>query len=74
MEFSQTGARDGTPGPKAGSTLDIGTPDMDFAAIAQGMGVSASRASSAEQFNVQLEHAMANRGPHLIDAIIPTLF
>lgn len=74
MEFTQTGARDGTPGPKAGSTLDIGTPDMDFAAMAQGMGVSASRATSAEEFNTQLENAMANRGPHLIDAIIPTLF
>jgi acetolactate synthase-1/2/3 large subunit len=74
MEFAQTGARDGTPGPKAGSALDIGAPDMDFAAMAQGMGVSASRATSAEEFNAQLETAMAKRGPHLIDAIIPTLF
>ncbi len=74
MEFAQTGARDGTPGLKAGSTLDIGTPNIDFAAMAGGMGVSASRASSAEEFNAQMENALANRGPHLIDAIIPTLF
>ncbi len=74
MEFAQTGARDGTPGPKAGSTLDIGSPDMDFAAVAQGMGVTASRATSTDEFNEQMARAMAGSGPHLIDAIIPTLF
>lgn len=73
MEFAQTGARDGTPGPNAGSTLDIGTPDIDFAAMARGMGVSASRARTAEAFCEALENAMENSGPHLIDAIIPTL-
>lgn len=74
MEFARTGARGGTPGPKAASTLDIGGPDMDFVAMAQGMGVQASRAATAEEFNNQLEQAMQSRGPRLIDAIVPTLF
>ena len=74
MEFARTGARGGTPGPKAGSTLDIGGPDMDFVAMAEGMGVKASRATTAEEFSSQLEDALKANGPRLIDAIVPTLF
>jgi acetolactate synthase-1/2/3 large subunit len=73
LEFARTGARGGIPGPKAASTLDIGSPDMDFVSMAQGMGVRASRATTAEEFNTQLQAAFATRGPHLIDAIVPTL-
>jgi acetolactate synthase-1/2/3 large subunit len=74
LEFSRTGARGGTPGPKAASTLHIGDPDLDFVALAQGMGVEASRATTAEEFNEQFEAAMAAKGPRLIDAIVPTVF
>ena len=72
LEFTRTGARGGVPGPKAASMLNIGQPDMDFAAIARGMGVTASRATSAEEFNQQLGEAMAERGPRLIDALVPS--
>ena len=72
LEFSRTGARGGTPGPKAASMLDVGSPDMDFVAMAEGMGVSAYRATTADEFNQQFEAAMAQRGPVLIDAVIPT--
>jgi acetolactate synthase-1/2/3 large subunit len=74
MEFARTGARGGTPGPKAASTLDIGGPDMDFVALATGMGVEATRATTAEEFNSQFEQAMQAKGPRLIDAMVPTLF
>lgn len=74
LEFSRTGARGGVPGPKAASTLDIGSPDMDFVSIANGMGVSASKATTAEDFNTQLKAALGSHGPHLIDAIVPTVF
>ena len=74
MEFGRTGARGGVPGPNAASTLDIGKPDLDFVALAQGMGVAASRASTAEEFNQQFSDAMAQTGPRLIDAIVPTIF
>ena len=73
LEFLRTGARGGKPGPKAASSLDIGSPDMDFVAMAQGMGVSASCARTSEEFNQQLETALRGRGPHLIDARIPPL-
>lgn len=74
MEFGRTGARGGTPGPKAASTLDIGGPDMDFVAMATGMGVQATRATTAEEFSSQFEQAMQAKGPRLIDAMVPTLF
>jgi acetolactate synthase-1/2/3 large subunit len=72
LEFARTGARGGKPGPKASSTLDVGTPDMDFVAMATGMGVHATRATTAEEFNEQLEAAMQSTAPCLIDAIVPT--
>jgi acetolactate synthase-1/2/3 large subunit len=74
MEFARTGARGGAPGPKAASTLNIGGPDMDFVSIAQGMGVSATRATTAEEFNNQFKAAVQSTGPHLIDAMVPSLF
>jgi acetolactate synthase-1/2/3 large subunit len=74
LEFMRTGARGGTPGPKAASMLNIGGPDMDFVAIARGMGVKAGRATTAEEFNTLFAAAMAERGPCLIDALVPTLF
>jgi len=73
LEFARTGARGGKPGPNAGSVLDIGTPDMDFVAMAEGMGVPAFRATTAEEFNAQLEAALSSPGPRLIDAVVPTL-
>jgi acetolactate synthase-1/2/3 large subunit len=74
LEFSRTGARGGTPGPKAASTLDIGGPDLDFVAIASGMGVQADRATTAEEFSRLFEEAMTTPGPCLIDALVPPLF
>lgn len=73
LEFVRTGARGGKPGPKAASMLDIGTPNMDFVAMATGMGVSASRATSAEEFAQQFAEAMAHKGPRLIEAMVPPL-
>ena len=74
LEFARTGARGGKPGPKAASTLDIGSPDLDFVALARGMGVRAERATTAEEFNRLFEAGMRERGPRLIDAVVPPLF
>jgi len=74
LEFGRTGARGGKPGPKAASTLRIDGPDLDFVALARGMGVQAERATTAEEFNALFEAAMAGSGPRLIDALVPTLF
>ncbi len=58
-------------GPKARAQLDLGGPRLDFARLAQGMGVHAARCDSAEDFSHALEYALANPGPHLIEALIP---
>jgi len=48
------GPRAGTPGPKAADMLDIGRPDLDWVALGgAAMGVPASRATTAEEFNKQ---------------------
>ncbi len=58
-------------GDKARSQLDLHGPDLDFTRLAQGMGVHAVRAETAEGFCQALEYALNHRGPHLIDAVIP---
>jgi acetolactate synthase-1/2/3 large subunit len=67
-ELSGVGA--GTPGKKAADMLDIGRPDLDWVALARGMGVEASRASTAEEFNRQFAAALGARGPRLIEAVL----
>lgn len=58
------------PGPKALSLLDLRRPDLNFVALAQGMGVPAVRAETVEVFQEALAAALARKGPSLIDAVI----
>lgn len=71
MEFFRTGARNGVPGPKAASTLDLSNPDIDFVDLAHSMGVPATRAMTTEAFEEQLAAAIKVSGPVLVEAIIP---
>ena len=71
MELSRVGAEAG--GPKARAMLDITNPDLDFVSLAKGMGVPATRATTAEELTNQLERALAEDGPALIDAKVPAL-
>jgi len=58
-------------GPKARAQLALDRPALNFAQLAQGMGVHAVRADAAEDFCRALEYALATPGPHLIEAQIP---
>ncbi|WP_410567726.1 acetolactate synthase large subunit [Amycolatopsis sp. cmx-4-61] len=71
LELQRVGAASG--GPKANDLLDLSRPDMDFVQIAEGMGVPATRATTAEELAEQLQRAFAEPGPHLIDAVVPPL-
>ncbi len=73
MELQRVGA-DGATGEASQSLLDLGGPVLDFTALASGMGVSATRATTIEEFHDQLELALATSGPSLVEAIIPKLF
>jgi acetolactate synthase-1/2/3 large subunit len=69
-ELSRVGAQG--DGERAAQLLDLGGPDLDFVALATGMGVPASRATTAEELADQLRCALAEPGPHLIDAVLST--
>lgn len=69
VELDRVGAEEA--GPKAKSQLDLHGPQLHFAHLAQGMGVHAVRAQTAEDFCTALEYALAQPGPHLIEALVP---
>ncbi|HEY2775278.1 MAG TPA: acetolactate synthase large subunit [Candidatus Binatia bacterium] len=68
IELSRVGA--GEPGPKALAMLDLHNPELDWCALARGMGVEASRAETSEQLASQFADAMATRGPRLIEIVL----
>jgi acetolactate synthase I/II/III large subunit len=69
LELSRVGAE--SPGPKALDMLDLSRPDLDFAALAEGMGVPAARATTADELVTALERGLAEPGPFLVDAVLP---
>jgi acetolactate synthase I/II/III large subunit len=69
MELGRVGAA--APGGAAASLLDLSPPDLDFAALAAGMGVPAARVTTAGEFAAELRRALAEPGPHLIEAVLP---
>ncbi|WP_312307097.1 acetolactate synthase large subunit [Pulveribacter sp.] len=69
VELQRVGAAGA--GDKARAQLDIGTPALDFVQLAGGMGVSARRAATTEDFVQALQHALTTPGPHLIEAVVP---
>ncbi|MQA60171.1 MAG: acetolactate synthase large subunit [Actinophytocola sp.] len=71
LEMQRVGAD--LSGPAAKALLDLSSPEMDFAKMAEGMGVPGSRASTAEELAEQFERAINEPGPHLIDAAVPPL-
>ena len=68
-ELSRVGAAG--DGERAGKLLHLDEPGLDFVALATGMGVPATRATTAEELADQLRRALAEPGPHLIDAVLP---
>jgi acetolactate synthase I/II/III large subunit len=49
------------------ATFDLSRPDLNWVKTAQGMGVDAARAASADDFNRLLSNALAKPGPYLIE-------
>lgn len=65
MELGRVGA---PTGARSQALLDL--PGLDFVALSKGFGVPATRASTAAELATQLQAALAEPGPHLIEAII----
>jgi acetolactate synthase I/II/III large subunit len=58
-------------GDEAKKLIDLGHPDLDFVQIGAGLGVGSRRADTGEQLMDALDEAIAEPGPHLIEAILP---
>ena len=68
IEMQRTGARGF--GRMSNDMIDIGRPDLDFVKLSAGLGVEASRATTARAFTDQFRDALQHRGPRLIEAAI----
>lgn len=55
---------------KAQEMLDLSNPTLDWVKLANGMGVEASRATTAEALADQLTVALKRAGPHLIEVVL----
>lgn len=66
MELRRVDASPG--GDRARRMLDIGDPDIDFVALAAGLGVPARRARDAGEFADALSESFATPGPCLVQA------
>jgi acetolactate synthase-1/2/3 large subunit len=67
-ELDRVGARRGSAASEA--MFDLSRPDLDFVRLAEGMGVPATRATTVEELTTQIEKALAEPGPHLIEAVL----
>jgi acetolactate synthase-1/2/3 large subunit len=68
IELMRVGAENA--GARAQSQLDLSRPNLDFVALARGMGVPGVRCETAEDFSQAFARAMAEPGPHLIEAMM----
>jgi acetolactate synthase-1/2/3 large subunit len=70
----ELGRLDGqSAGPKAKALLDLADPDLDFVKLGSGLGIVSCRVDTAEQLTGALDQAIADPGPHLIEAVIPAV-
>ena len=59
-----------TAGDKAKALIDLGHPDLNFVQLGSGLGVPSRRVDTGEQLTDALGDAIAEPGPHLIEAIL----
>jgi acetolactate synthase-1/2/3 large subunit len=57
-------------GPAAASLLELGNPEIDWVRLAEGFGVPARRVTTAEELVSAMHWALAESGPHLLEAVL----
>ena len=57
-------------GTKAASLFDLSNPDLDWVKLAEAQGVPGTRATTCEELDAQLQQAIEEDGPHLIEAVL----
>lgn len=68
IELARVGVADA--GAKARSMLDLTRPAINWAQLAEGMGVAATRVDTTQGFHAALSEALAAKGPRLIEALL----
>jgi acetolactate synthase I/II/III large subunit len=71
LELARTAA--GQAGPRAARMLDLSGPTPDFTKISAGLGVPATRVTTAAELDQALRRAYAEPGPHLIEGMVPPI-
>jgi acetolactate synthase-1/2/3 large subunit len=65
IELARAGIAE--PGPAARALSDLARPELDWTALARGLGVPAARVADAESLAKHLSHALTTPGPTLIE-------
>jgi acetolactate synthase-1/2/3 large subunit len=68
IELMRAGAKE--VGKQAQSLIGLTQPAIDWVSLAKGMGVPGARVETAEDLARELERALAEAGPQLIEAIL----
>ena len=68
IELARSGVKE--PGPQAKGLLSLAGPQIDWVQMSRGMGVPAVKVETAESLVEELDRAMAERGPRLIEAVL----
>jgi acetolactate synthase-1/2/3 large subunit len=67
-ELTNVGAQN--VGRKALDMLDLSRPDLDFVALARGMGVPGERVTRMDEFNAAVARGVATPGPYLVETML----
>jgi acetolactate synthase-1/2/3 large subunit len=70
LEFELNRLASAAGGGGARQLLSLAGPALDWVALARGLGVAASRATTAEELTGQLSRAMSEPGPALIEVVL----
>jgi len=67
-ELTNVGVRN--PGPRAIDMLSLTRPDLDWVAMAKGMGVDGTKVETCEELAKAFEAGLAEDGPYLIEVVL----
>jgi acetolactate synthase-1/2/3 large subunit len=68
IEMARAGVK--VLGEQAKRLIGLSDPPLDWVSLAKGLGVPASRVETAEDLSCQLERALGDTGPRLIEAVL----
>lgn len=71
LDLELARVREGDANARMNALTSLANPALDWISIANGLGVPASRATSAEDFHAKFSDALAARGPRLIECQLP---